>query len=109
MIEVNEILQTMQMIHEQHFDIRTITMGISLLDCKKNTDAETAECVFEKVTRCAGRLVAVGEELEAELESLEEELFGPAASDYLRAAEIDKRKNEVEERLMEIYEILEEA
>ena len=67
MIEVNEILQTMQMIHEQHFDIRTITMGISLLDCKKNTDAETAECVFEKVTRCAGRLVAVGEELEAEL------------------------------------------
>ncbi|MBQ8150410.1 MAG: DUF711 family protein, partial [Clostridia bacterium] len=66
-MEVNEILQTMQMIHEQHFDIRTITMGISLLDCKKNTDAETAECVFEKVTRCAGRLVAVGEELEAEL------------------------------------------
>ena len=63
MIEVNEILQTMQMIHEQHFDIRTITMGISLLDCKKNTDAETAECVFEKVTRCAGRLVAVGEML----------------------------------------------
>ena len=36
MIEVNEILQTMQMIHEQHFDIRTITMGISLLSCKKN-------------------------------------------------------------------------
>ena len=34
MIEVNEILQTMQMIREQHFDIRTITMGISLLDCK---------------------------------------------------------------------------
>ena len=67
MIEVNEILQTMQMIHEQHFDIRTITMGISLLDCKKSTDAETAECVYEKVTRCAGRLVAVGEELEAEL------------------------------------------
>ena len=37
MIEVNEILQTMQMIHEQHFDIRTITMGISLLDCKKKS------------------------------------------------------------------------
>ena len=50
MIEINEILQTMQMIREQHFDIRTITMGISLLDCKKNTDRETAEAVYHKVT-----------------------------------------------------------
>ena len=42
-----------------------------------------------------------------ELETLEEELFGSAASDYLRAAELDARKTEVEERLMEIYEELE--
>ncbi|NLO85405.1 MAG: PFL family protein [Clostridiales bacterium] len=67
MIETNEILQTMQMIHEQHFDIRTITMGISLLDCRRNTDAETAEYVYEKVTRVAKNLVKVGEELEAEI------------------------------------------
>lgn len=67
MIEVNEILQTMQMIREQHFDIRTITMGISLLDCKKNTDRETAEAVYEKVTRKARNLVRVGCELESEL------------------------------------------
>ena len=67
MIEVNEILQTMQMIHEQHFDIRTITMGISLLDCKRGVDAETAECVYEKVTKLAGNLVKVGSELESEL------------------------------------------
>ena len=67
MIEVNEILQTMQMIHEQHFDIRTITMGISLLDCKRGADAETAECVYEKVTKLAGNLVKVGSELESEL------------------------------------------
>ena len=67
MIEVNEILQTMQMIHEQHFDIRTITMGISLLSCKKNTDRETAEAVYEKVTRLAKNLVPVGEALEMEL------------------------------------------
>ncbi|MEG0639475.1 MAG: PFL family protein [Clostridia bacterium] len=66
-MEVNEILQTMQMIHEQHFDIRTITMGINLLDCKQNTDRETAERVFEKVTQMAGKLVKVGEELENEL------------------------------------------
>jgi len=67
MIEVNEILQTMQMIREQHFDIRTITMGISLLDCKKNTDRETAEAVYEKVTSKARNLVKVGCELESEL------------------------------------------
>ena len=67
MIEVKEILQTMQMIREQHFDIRTITMGISLLDCKRNTDRETAEAVYEKVTAKAKNLVRVGCELESEL------------------------------------------
>ena len=67
MIEVNEILQTMQMIREQHFDIRTITMGISLLSCKKNTDRETAEAVYEKVTHLAKNLVKVGNQLESEL------------------------------------------
>ena len=67
MIEVNEILQTMQMIHEQHFDIRTVTMGVSLLDCKREKDADTAERVYEKVTRLAKNLVPVGEALEAEL------------------------------------------
>ncbi|MBR3893939.1 MAG: ABC-F family ATP-binding cassette domain-containing protein [Clostridia bacterium] len=46
-------------------------------------------------------------ELERELERLEEELFGSAAADYVRAAEIDRRKNEVEERLLEIYGELE--
>ena len=45
-------------------------------------------------------------ELEAELEKLDEELFGDAASDYIRAAEIDKRKCEIEEELMELYEIV---
>lgn len=47
------------------------------------------------------------ESLEAELQALEEELFGSAAADYVRAAELDARKNVVEERLMEIYESLE--
>ena len=67
MIDVSDILQTMQMIHEQHFDIRTITMGINLLDCRRDTDEGTAERVYEKILRCAGRLVAVGGELENEL------------------------------------------
>ena len=38
------------------------------------------------------------------LEALEKELFGEAATDYTRAAEIDRRKTEAEERLLEIYE-----
>ncbi len=46
------------------------------------------------------------EELEGELERLDEELFGRAASDYVRAAEIDKRKNEIEDELLELYEIV---
>ncbi len=47
-------------------------------------------------------------ELEGELERIDEELFGSAASDYVRAAELDTRKNEIEERLLELYEALEE-
>ncbi len=44
--------------------------------------------------------------LEAELEAIEADLFGEAASDYLRAAALDARKTAAEERLMEIYEEL---
>ena len=47
------------------------------------------------------------EKLEAELSAVEEALMGEAAYDYKKAAELDCRKNEIEERLMEIYEELE--
>ena len=47
------------------------------------------------------------ESIESELAAIEEELFGSAAADYVRAAELDERKNALEERLMEIYEELE--
>ena len=45
-------------------------------------------------------------ELEDELARLDEELFGEAATNYVRAAEIDKRKNEIDEELLELYEII---
>ncbi len=67
MLDANEILQTIHMIQEQHFDIRTITMGINLLDCRGNTDAETAERVYAKIRRMAGNLVRIGCDLESEL------------------------------------------
>lgn len=44
------------------------------------------------------------ERLEGELERVTEELFGPASSDYVRAAELDEQKTALEERLMELYE-----
>ena len=42
MVNINDILETINMIKEENLDIRTITMGISLLDCCKNSaiDAE---------------------------------------------------------------------
>ena len=45
-------------------------------------------------------------ELEEETERLDAELFGEAASDYVRAAEIEKRKAEIEEELLELYELV---
>jgi hypothetical protein len=49
------------------------------------------------------------EKLEEELREVEELMGGEAATDYKKLAELDERKNEIEERLFEIYEELEEA
>lgn len=54
------------------------------------------------------RLHKEAERLEAEIEAIDNELNGPAASDYIRAAELDTRKGECEEALMAVYEELEE-
>jgi len=53
------------------------------------------------------RLKKEASKLEAELEEIEEKLYGEAATDYKLAAELDARRTEVEDRLMEIYEELE--
>ena len=67
MIQRHEILQTIQMIDQQHLDIRTITMGISLLDCADTDIERSCTKVYDKICRLAGNLVKTGEELEAEL------------------------------------------
>ena len=66
MIETGEILQTMRMIQEENFDIRTITLGINLLDCSDPDPARCAERVYEKICRVAGSLVSTGEDIETE-------------------------------------------
>ena len=63
MLNTSEILATINMIKEQKLDIRTITMGISLLEC---AGAGAAEKIYGLVTRRAERLVAVGEDIERE-------------------------------------------
>ena len=46
------------------------------------------------------------QELESELEALDAELFGEAATDYMRAAEIEERKSMIEEELLSLYELV---
>ncbi len=66
MLNQKEILDTLDMIDRQHLDIRTITMGISLLDCC-DADAEVAcRKIYDKICRSAEKLVATGEDIERE-------------------------------------------
>lgn len=67
MLNSFDILETIKMIEDEHLDIRTITMGISLLDCISNDINVTAQQVYDKITRKAEHLVKTGEEIEAEL------------------------------------------
>ncbi|MDD6051260.1 MAG: PFL family protein [Clostridiales bacterium] len=66
-METGEILQTMQMIQEQNFDIRTITLGINLLDCSHPVAEACAARVYDKICLTAKDLVRTGEAIEREL------------------------------------------
>lgn len=66
MLTIEEIVETIKMIQEENLDIRTITMGISLRDCTSPNPQEACRKIYEKITRLAGRLVEVGEEIERE-------------------------------------------
>ena len=63
----SEILQTIDMINQQHLDVRTITMGISLLDCAGESMDECCRKIYDKICRCAGKLVETGCAIEREL------------------------------------------
>ncbi len=66
MITTNEILETIEMISQQHLDIRTITMGISLRDCGHPDVKVCCGKIYDKITRCAKDLVKTGEDIERE-------------------------------------------
>ena len=66
MLDIFEITETLSMIDKQHLDIRTITMGISLLDCADSSVEACCRKIYDKITSKASRLVRVGEEISAE-------------------------------------------
>ena len=66
MLSRDEILETIRMIEQEHLDIRTVTMGISLYDCAHPDEKQAGARVYDKIMRCAKDLVRVGKEIESE-------------------------------------------
>ena len=64
MLNIRDIMETITMIQEENLDIRTITMGMSLLDCADSDIDRSCAKVYEKITRLAEKLVATGEDIE---------------------------------------------
>ena len=66
MINMYEVSETNKMIEHENLDVRTITLGISLLDCVDSDLDELNRKIYEKITRLAENLVATGQEIEKE-------------------------------------------
>ena len=67
MININEVLETNKMVEEENLDVRTITMGINLLDCADTDLSVCCQKVYDKITMLARDLVAVGEQISTEI------------------------------------------
>ena len=66
MLNTSDILETINMIREENLDIRTITMGISLLDCVSEDENRLCDKIYDKITRRAEKLVKTGCDIEKE-------------------------------------------
>ena len=64
MIERNDIAETLKMIEHDHLDIRTVTIGVSLLGCASSDGKVFADKIYDKITKTAERLVPVCNEIE---------------------------------------------
>ena len=64
MLNSSDILETIKMIQDENLDIRTITMGISLLDCIDSDIDKACDKVYDKIMRKAENLVKTGEDIE---------------------------------------------
>ena len=66
MINIQEVLETNKMIEQENLDVRTITLGISLLDCIDSDLERLKKNIYEKITRTAKDLVATGQAIESQ-------------------------------------------
>lgn len=66
MININEVIETNNMIEKENLDVRTITMGISLLDCADSNLDKMCAKIYDRITTLAGKLVSTGEEISME-------------------------------------------
>ena len=66
MINIFEVAETNEMIEKENLDVRTITLGISLLDCIDSNLSELNRKIYEKITRVAKDLVSTGYDIEKE-------------------------------------------
>ena len=66
MINLFEENETNKMISQENLDVRTITLGISLLDCITDNLEQLNKNIYDKITTVAEKLVATGQEIEKE-------------------------------------------
>ena len=66
MISISEVLETNKMIQDENLDVRTITMGVSLLDCADANLDVVCRNIYAKLLRYAGKLVKTGEDISRE-------------------------------------------
>lgn len=66
MINTDDILETIHMIDDENLDVRTITMGISLLDCIDSDVDKACDKIYDKICHYAGNLVKTGEDISKE-------------------------------------------
>lgn len=64
MLEHYDILETLKMLEQEHLDIRTVTMGISLVDCACENTKRFCDNIYDKITTSARDLVPKTEEIE---------------------------------------------
>lgn len=67
MLSNKEIFETIDMIESQHFDVRTVTMGLSLFDCISDDYRKTCKNIYDKIAKKAERLVEVAERCSREM------------------------------------------
>ena len=105
MLNTSDILQTVQMIKDQHLDVRTITLSLGLLDCISDNGKKCSAKVYDKIVAKASNLVKVGQELEKEygipivnkrVAVTPISIIGASSGDFLSlATALDKAANEI--------------